>query len=225
MKRMYILLALIAVVAVGFVLGQDYFSNSFIVENEQKEVIVEKEVEVDSIEKRIKEAQAEAMADIEAEANQMRDEFVATRLDEVESEVLGEIQSELKARQVETDKRTGAFWRSEENIKAYIRQVFYEDPSTAIQVAYMESQLRMVQSNHVYTASNVPAGHSVGSRENSFCIYQIHKPAHHQTAVRLGLDDYATNVESCVKMARVVYDQAGGSFSPWSVYKNILAMR
>lgn len=82
----------------------------------------------------------------------------------------------------------------------------------------------MVQSKHTYHANNVPPGYNVGDREQSFCIFQIHAPAHDATAKRLGLGDYRTNVESCIKMARVIYDDRGG-FYPWSVYKKILAMR
>lgn len=81
----------------------------------------------------------------------------------------------------------------------------------------------MVQSRHVYTSRNVPPGYKVGDTEQSFCMFQIHAPAHTAAIQRLGLDDYATNVESCVKMARVIYDQSG--WHPWSVYKDILAMR
>lgn len=88
----------------------------------------------------------------------------------------------------------------------------------------MESQLRMIQSNHVYTEKNVPPGLKPGDREQSFCIFQIHEPAHKETIERLGLQDYKTNVESCVKMAYVIYKKKG-SFKDWSVYKTILAMR
>ena len=102
--------------------------------------------------------------------------------------------------------------------------MFWEDPHTAVEVAYRESGLRMVQSNHTYT-TNAPAGISYGSREQSFCVFQIHAPAHERTAIKHGLGDYKTNIESCIKMARIVYDQAGQSFKPWSVYKDILAMR
>lgn len=42
-----------------------------------------------------------------------------------------------------------------------------------------ESQYRVgVQSKHTYTASNVPHGYSVGDREQSFGLAQIHLPAH-----------------------------------------------
>lgn len=79
-----------------------------------------------------------------------------------------------------------------------------------------ESGLRMVQSHHTYPKDM--EGQKKGSRERSFCIYQIHEPAHHATAVRLGLENYKTDMEDCVKMARVVYEQAGHSWSPWTVY-------
>lgn len=82
----------------------------------------------------------------------------------------------------------------------------------------------MQQSKHVYTARNVPPGYRVGDREQSFCIFQIHAPAHDATAKRLGYGDYKTNVESCIQMARVIYEDRGG-FYPWTVYKNILASR
>lgn len=81
----------------------------------------------------------------------------------------------------------------------------------------------MQQSRHVYTAKNVPKGYKVGDREQSFCIFQIHKPAHQAEADRLGLGDYASNVESCVKMARVIYDKSG--FYPWTEYRKIITMR
>jgi len=96
-----------------------------------------------------------------------------------------------------------------------IRETFHETPNTAVAVAMAESGMRMVQSNHTYPKDM--DGQRSGSRERSFCIYQIHEPAHHATAVRLGYENYQTDVEDCVKMARVIYDQAGG-WSPWTVY-------
>lgn len=42
-----------------------------------------------------------------------------------------------------------------------------------------ESQYRVsVQSEHVYTPTNVPRGYSVGDREQSYGLVQIHLPAH-----------------------------------------------
>jgi hypothetical protein len=60
-------------------------------------------------------------------------------------------------------------------------------------------------------------GQLAHSRERSFCYFQIHEPAHDATAQKLGLGDYKTNPESCIKMARVVYDQRG-DFTAWTVY-------
>lgn len=83
----------------------------------------------------------------------------------------------------------------------------------------------MVQSNHTYTVTNVPKGYSVGDREQSYCMFQIHEPVHKDLIKSLGAEDFKTNVESCVKVARAIYIQSGYSFKPWSVYKDILAMR
>ena len=122
------------------------------------------------------------------------------------------LQSELEA----VDKELGVYWTVKANILAEIRKTFPESPNTAVAVAYAESGLRMVQSNHSYPKDM--DGQRSGSRERSFCLYQIHEPAHDANAKRLGLGDYKTNPESCIKMARVIYDQAGG-WSPWTVYQ------
>ena len=82
----------------------------------------------------------------------------------------------------------------------------------------------MSQSGLRYTIKNVPKGFKVGDMEQSFCFFQIHEPAHKETIQAHGLEDFKTNVESCVKMARIIYDQAGG-FYPWTEYHNIIAMR
>jgi len=114
------------------------------------------------------------------------------------------------------DKELGVYWTVKANILAEIRKTFPESPNTAVAVAYAESGMRMVQSNHSYPKDM--DGQRSGSRERSFCLYQIHEPAHDANAKRLGLGDYKTNPESCIKMARVIYDQAGG-WSPWTVYQ------
>ena len=111
-----------------------------------------------------------------------------------------------------------------ENVKALIRQTFPEAPGMAVRVAMAESGLLMQQSNLRYPKDNSSWGVSAGQTERSFCIFQIHEPDHDAKAKRLGLGDYKTNVESCVKMARVIYDDAGG-FTPWTEYHKILAMR
>lgn len=130
---------------------------------------------------------------------------------------------ELDTQITDIQKALGSYWRDPENVKALIRSVFKEDPSTAVEVARRESQFIMQQSKHRYTARNVPEGYSVGDREQSFCVFQIHAPVHDKKAQELGYGDYRTNIESCVKMAYVIYQERG--FHPWSVYKDILAMR
>lgn len=144
---------------------------------------------------------------LEAEREQLRHEA-----EKLEAEM-----QELKNKIKELDKQLGIYWQDEKNIIAYIREMFPEAPNTAVAIAYAESGMKMVQSNHKQTYG----------REESFCLFQVHDRAHRHTAEQYGLDDYKTNVESCVKMARIIYDQAGG-FSPWSVYKDgsyKLAMR
>jgi len=114
------------------------------------------------------------------------------------------------------EKLIGSYWTVKANVVREIRKTFPETPNTAVAVAMAESGMQMIQSNHRYPKDM--AGHTAGTREQSFCYYQIHAPAHDKTADRLGLGDYRTNPESCIKMARVVYDQAGG-WSPWTVYQ------
>jgi len=113
------------------------------------------------------------------------------------------------------EKLIGSYWREEENVIRLIRETFPETPNTAVAVAMAESGMVMQQSRHKYPKDM--DGQKAGSRERSWCIYQIHEPVHHATAVRLGYENYKTDVEDCVKMARVIYDQAGG-WSPWTVY-------
>lgn len=113
-----------------------------------------------------------------------------------------------------------------ENVKALIRQTFPEEPGMAVRVAIAESAgtLSMEQSRLLYPKDRPDWGVKAGQRERSFCFFQIHEPSHDVRAKQLGLEDYKTNVESCVKMARVIYDDAGG-FYPWTEYHKILAMR
>ena len=130
-----------------------------------------------------------------------------------------EVQSKNLEEQIkEIDKTLGVYWLDRDNIVAYIREMFPEAPRTAVAVAYAESGMRMVQSDHMQ-----PYG-----REESFGLFQIHAKAWEAEAKRVGLTNYKTDIEQNIKMARHVYEQAGNSFSPWSVYKNgsyMVAMR
>lgn len=96
----------------------------------------------------------------------------------------------------------------------------------AVEVASRESlgHFGMGQSQLRYPKDRPDWGVKAGDQELSFCFFQIHAPAHDKRAKQLGLGDYKTNVESCVKMARVIYDDRG-DFSAWTEYHKILTMR
>lgn len=138
--------------------------------------------------------------------------------------LIGEIDA-LQAKVDEIDKARGEYWKDQANIKRYIRSVFPEEPNTAVSVAELESELLMVQSKAKYTFSQPELGIYKGQREKSFCIFQIHEPVWRSVIEKNDLSDYRTNVESCVKMARIIYDDAGGNFSDWTTYNEHLAMR
>jgi hypothetical protein len=106
-----------------------------------------------------------------------------------------------------------------------IRATFPESPHTAVEVARLETGFRMVQSEERYTRDWPEYGIKAGEQEQSYCMFQIHEPAHRNTIREHGLHDYRTNVESCVKMARIVYEQRGNRFTAWSVYNKQIAMR
>lgn len=178
---------------------------------EREEVEVTKEVTPDwaSDEEAVKAAQA------------------VIRKKELQTE-LATVNEEIKVKQTrktEIEKELGTYWRDKENVKRLIRETFPESPIIAVEVARLETDFQMVQSNHIYTRDNPKLGIKAGEKERSFCMYQIHEPAHKETIEALGLQDFKTNVESCLKMARVVYEQAGHSFKPWTVYKDTIAMR
>jgi hypothetical protein len=95
----------------------------------------------------------------------------------------------------------------------------------AVEVARRESagNFGMGQSNLRYPETRPDWGVEAGDRERSYCFFQIHAPVHDATAESLGLSDYKTNPESCVKMARVIYDDRG-NFGAWTEWHKILAM-
>lgn len=98
---------------------------------------------------------------------------------------------------------------SKEGIERLIRETFHEMPNTAVAIAKAEGGLLAEIQSH-YKVD--------GIQEPSFCTFQIHEPSWMREAERLGYGDYKTNVESCIKMARVIYDRHG--WQPWSAYKN-----
>lgn len=126
-------------------------------------------------------------------------------------------------RKIDLEKSIGSYWRDEANIKAYIREVFKEEPWTAVEVARRESagNFSMEQSHLTYQEDKPKWGVKKGDRELSFCFFQIHEPAHGERAERLGLD-YKNSVEDCVQMAYLIYKDSG--FHPWTEYHKMLAM-
>lgn len=98
---------------------------------------------------------------------------------------------------------------SRPGIERLIRNTFPEDPETALAIARNEGDLQVeIQSKY----------HKNGVREPSFCTFQIHEPSWMKLAKSLGYGDYKTNVESCVKMARVVYETSGNKWTMWTTY-------
>lgn len=94
----------------------------------------------------------------------------------------------------------------------------------AVQVATAESDLLMQQSKLLYPETRTDWGVVAGEQERSYCIFQIHAPVHDATAKKLGLENYKTDVEQCIKMARVIYDDRG-NFGAWTEWHKIIAMR
>lgn len=106
MKTTAIISGLVIVMSVGVYL---HYTNEDVIAVNPRVETVEVEKEVDAIEKRIADAQAEAMASIEERANAMRDEFIDNELKKVETQVLKEVQAELDSRVIDLEKSTGAY--------------------------------------------------------------------------------------------------------------------
>jgi hypothetical protein len=99
---------------------------------------------------------------------------------------------------------------SKEGIERLIRKTFPEAPNTAVAIAKCESGLDSdIQSHHTLSYG----------REQSYGVFQIHAKDHDRTATRLGLEDYKTQVEDNVKMARHLFD-ARGNFKDWTCYNS-----
>lgn len=96
-----------------------------------------------------------------------------------------------------------------DDIVQKIKEAFPETPETALAVAKCESGLVPdIQSHHTLSYG----------RELSWGLFQIHEPAWHKTAMRLGYEDYRTDVEDNIAMARYIYEQSGKSWRAWSCY-------
>lgn len=96
-----------------------------------------------------------------------------------------------------------------ERIEQEIRKTFPEDPETAVKIAKCESGLR----------TNIQSQHRLSyGQEKSFGVFQIHAPDWEKVALRLGYDNYKTNPEDNIAMARYIYDSAGKTWRDWSCY-------
>jgi len=99
---------------------------------------------------------------------------------------------------------------TEARIERHIREVFHEQPDLAYAIAMAEGGMRVEVQSH-YTKD--------GIREPSFCAFQIHEPSWDKKAKALGYGDYKTNPDSCIRMARYIYD-AAGNWTDWSAFNN-----
>ena len=96
-----------------------------------------------------------------------------------------------------------------EDIIRKIKETFPEDPETAVKIARCESGLNIeIQSKHILSYG----------QERSYGLFQIHAPDHHKTALRLGYDNYQTDIDDNLAMARYIYDAAGKRWTAWSCY-------
>lgn len=98
---------------------------------------------------------------------------------------------------------------TKDDIVRKIEEAFPEDPETAVKIARCESGLN----------PEIQSGHTLSyGRERSFGLFQIHEPAWHHVALRLGYTEYQTSVEENIKMARYIYELAGKRWTPWSCF-------
>jgi hypothetical protein len=98
---------------------------------------------------------------------------------------------------------------TKEDIIRKIKETFPEDPETAVLIAKCESGLRI----------EVQSGHTLSyGREQSFGLFQVHSPHWEKTAKRLGYEDYRTDIDDNLALARHIYESAGNSWQPWSCY-------
>lgn len=89
-----------------------------------------------------------------------------------------------------------------ERIEQEIRTMFPEEPNTAVAVFRCESNLKPT---------------AVGPTQD-YGLTQIHAPSWDKKAKALGFEDYKTDVQDNLKMARYIYDSAGGRFTDWVCY-------
>lgn len=101
----------IAVIVVGVLGGITYLGTrpSTIEYVAPQEVVVEKEVQVDALDKAIKDAQEAEKANIEAIAKKSYDDTYTQEMKKVELEVIKSFGEKLDARQIELEKETKVY--------------------------------------------------------------------------------------------------------------------
>lgn len=101
---------------------------------------------------------------------------------------------------------------NKDRIKQEIRDMFPEDPETAVAIGICESQLKMVRAQAILDYG----------REESYGVMQVHARVHHQTALDYGLTEYKTDIKQNIQMARIVSDGAVSNglhmYQPWTCY-------
>lgn len=101
----------IAVIVVGVLGGITYLGTRPSVTEyvAPQEVVVEKEVQVDALDKAIKDAQTASKSDIEGIAKKAYDEAYSQEMKKVELEVIKSFGEKLDARQTELEKETKVY--------------------------------------------------------------------------------------------------------------------
>lgn len=101
----------IAVIVVGVLGGITYLGTrpSTIENVAPQEVVVEKEVQVDALDKAIKDAQEAEKANIETIAKKSYDDTYTQEMKKVELEVIKSFGEKLDARQIELEKETKVY--------------------------------------------------------------------------------------------------------------------
>lgn len=108
--------------------------------------------------------------------------------------------------------KDGVYWMAslldeEAQIKHEIRRTWRGDRVTAIAVARAEGGL---DPDAIGDLNNRLAP------EGSHCFYQINKTAHKSKFEGRDINNW----RDCIEVAKEVYDEAGGKWTPWSAFNN-----
>lgn len=193
----------------------------------EKIVEVEKIVETDQLEARIKIALLEAQASTTSKAQAAYDEdikkaqagreaFIEKETKRITDVIKADYIAEIEATITDKD-----YWRGDKKLRRLIYKAadhYKVSATTMMAIINCESQYSVsIQSQHTYHAGNVPKGYKVGDREQSFGLVQIHLPAHPSVTKEQAVDPHFA-VDFLAK------NMSAGRASMWSCYKTI-AMR